>query len=107
MYYLYYKIKRKLIDLVCQKFETVQMENNLYVIACKRLATYLQLACERLAEDEASEDMQTFKRLVSCLQKGCNWLTLLYVYCFLHKARSSQIFCNPCKAFQKPCLASS
>ena len=53
---------------------TVQTEINLYEIACKRHAKGLQLACERLAEDEASEARQAFKRLVSCLQKACKWL---------------------------------
>ena len=32
------------------------------------------LACERVAEDEASEARKVFKRLVSCLQKACKWL---------------------------------
>ena len=53
---------------------TVQTEINLYEIVCKRHATGLQLACERLAEGEASEARQAFKRLVSCLQKACKWL---------------------------------
>ena len=34
----------------------------------------LQAACERLAEDEASEGRQAFKRLMSYFQKACKWL---------------------------------
>ena len=47
---------------------------NLYEIACKMLARGLQLACERLAEDESSEARKAFKRYVSCLHKACKWL---------------------------------
>ena len=50
------------------------MKINLYEIACKRHARDLQLACERLVEDKASETRQAFKRLVSCLQKAYKWL---------------------------------
>ena len=53
---------------------TVQTKINLYEIACKWHARGLQLACERLAENEAGEARQAFKRLVSCLQKASKWL---------------------------------
>ena len=42
------KITKK-TSIFCQN--AVQTEIYLYEIACKRLATRLQLACERLAED--------------------------------------------------------
>ena len=40
----------------------------MYKIAFKRLASGLQLAFERLAEDEASEARQAFKRIVRGVQ---------------------------------------
>ena len=43
---------------------TVQTEINLYEMACKKLARDLMLACQRLAEDEASLARQAFKKLV-------------------------------------------
>ena len=72
------KIKRR-IRIRQEKAEnTVQTEINLYEIASKRHAKGLQLACGRLAEDEASQARQAFKRLVSCLQKDCKWLAEAY-----------------------------
>ena len=41
----------------------------------------LQFACERLAEVEANEDRQAFKRLARCLQKACKWLAEFNLQC--------------------------
>ena len=51
-------------------YNRVQTITNFYEIACKGFARGLQLDCERLSEDEASEARLAFNRLVRGTKKS-------------------------------------